>query len=514
MANFLDRVMGSLRQPAEPQIRNDRSKFVVLDVETSGLDPKNDRIVEIALVTFQNGKPIEEWNTLLNPEGSVGPTSIHGISEFDVQDAPKFHEVAEDITSRILNVAIVAHNAKFDLAFLKNEFLRSTNVVPELNFICTLSASSYYLPDIPRRRLVDCCSEIGIEIQNSHSALGDAVATGKLMTYYLNSNKYPSPRKSDIEATSQNFVELGATNLATDNRSITVSSRKNLKVKEFNRVRPSYNSLVRLLATSSLEEIFANSQEPGAFEYLEKVIEALEDGAINEVETAEIGKIAEIYGLQKAMVEKLNFQLLNALAHEALKDELVSMAERKELVEIAKFLSIEEKEITKVVKHAKEERAQKLGDDLKPLPEGWNLGQPLLVGDRVVFTGCDPEERAKLEFQSKKVGIAITGSVSAKTKYLVTDGSYSGNKVRDAEKFGTPKINPEQYKTLLKHIQPAGSTPLSKKDKKKISSQAGAEGLDVSAVRNWAVQNGYEIAPKGRLQSELFDAYRAFIANQ
>ncbi len=514
MANFLDRLMGNLKQVDDPQIKDDSSKFVVLDVETSGLDPRNDRIVEIALVTFQNGEAIDKWNTLLNPEGSVGPTNIHGISEFDVQDAPKFHEVADDVTSRISNLVIVAHNAKFDLAFLKNEFLRSANVVPELNFICTLSASSYYLPDISRRRLVDCCSEVGIEIQNSHSALGDAVATGKLMTYYLNSNKHPAPRKSDIEATSQNSDKLAAINLTIDNSSVTVSSKKNLKVKEFNRMRPSYNSLVRLLAISSLDAIFAKSQEPGAFEYLEKVIEALEDGAINEVETAEIGKIAEIYSLQNKVVEELNFQLLNALAHEALKDELVSMAERKELIEIARFLNIDEKEITQVVKHAKEERAQKLGDDLKPLPEGWNLGQPLLVGDRVVFTGCDPEERAKLEVQSKKVGIAITGSVSAKTKYLVTDGSYSGNKVRDAEKFGTPKINPEQYKTLLQHIQPAGSTPLSKKDKKKISSQAGAEGLNVSAVRNWAVQNGYEIAPKGRLQSELFDAYRAFIANQ
>jgi DNA polymerase-3 subunit epsilon len=506
--------MNNLKQVDEKQVTSTASRFVVLDVETSGLDPKNNRIVEIALVTFQDGVPIDEWNTLLNPEGSVGPTNIHGISEFDVQDAPKFHDVEEDIKARISNVVVVAHNAKFDLAFLRNEFLRSSNFTPELINICTLSASAYYLPDIPRRRLVDCCSEIGIEIENSHSALGDAIATGKLMTYYLNPKKYPSPRKSDVEATSQGGIGTVPIPISAGHHSIPSSRKIALKVKEFNRMRPSYNSLVRLLASSSLDTVFAESQEPGAFEYLEKVIEALEDGAINEVETTEIEKIAAIYDLNKTVVEKLNFQLLNALAHEALKDELVSLAERRELTDIAKLLSIDEKEITKVVKGAKEERAQRLGGDLKPLPEGWSLGQPLLVGDRVVFTGCDPDERAKLEFQSKKVGIAITGSVSAKTKYLVTDGSYSGNKVRDAEKFGTPKINPGEYKILLQHVQPAGSTPLSKKDKERISSQTGAEGLDVSVVRNWAIQNGYEIAPKGRLQSEIFEAYRLFIAKQ
>lgn len=514
MANFLDRLKNNLRQNDESAVINTASKFVVLDVETSGLDPKNNRIVEIALVTFQNGEPIDEWNTILNPEGSVGPTNIHGISEFDVQDAPKFRDVEEDIKLRISNMVVVAHNAKFDLAFLRNEFARSSNYVPELKYICTLSASSYYLPDIPRRRLVDCCSEIGIEIQNSHSALGDAVATGKLMTYYLNHNKYPSPRKSDVEATSQVGLGSNQLNSSIGNDPIVSLRKKDLKVKEFNRMRPSYNSLVRLLASSSLETIFAKSQEPGAFEYLEKVIEALEDGAISDMETTEIEKIAAVYELNQTIVEKLNFQLLNALAHEALKDELVSLAERRELIDIAKYLNIDEKEITNIVKNAKEERALKLGGDLKPLPEGWSMGQPLLVGDRVVFTGCDPDERAKLEFQSKKVGIAITGSVSAKTKYLVTDGSYSGNKVRDAEKFGTPKVNPDQYKILLKHIQPAGSTPLSKKDKERISSQTGAEGLDVSVVRNWAIENGYEIAPKGRLQSEIFDAYRLFLASK
>ena len=73
----------------------------------------------------------------------------------------------------------------------------------------------------------------------------------------------------------------------------------------------------------------------------------------------------------------------------------------------------------------------------------------------MVFTGCDPEIRASLESQSKKVGVAISSSVSIKTKILVTDGSYVGNKANDAAKFGTRIVTPEEYKTLLKYVQPA-----------------------------------------------------------
>jgi DNA polymerase-3 subunit epsilon len=78
-------------------------KFVVLDVETTGLDPASNRILEIALATVENGTILETWTTRFNPEGPVGKTEIHGITDSDVANAPLFSEKAEEVLKRIKN---------------------------------------------------------------------------------------------------------------------------------------------------------------------------------------------------------------------------------------------------------------------------------------------------------------------------------------------------------------------------------------------------------------------------
>ena len=143
---------------------------------------------------------------------------------------------------------------------------------------------------------------------------------------------------------------------------------------------------------------------------------------------------------------------------------------------------------------------------LPPLPDGWKLGDPLRVGDKVVFTGCDPAIRDQLETDSKKVGVAISSSVSAKTRFLVTDGSYVGNKANEAKKLGTRIVSPEEYALLLKFIQPTIVVDSTKSKAK--SSQSGAEDLDPAEVRAWAISKGIPVSPKGRIQADVYEAFR------
>ena len=155
------------------------NEFVVIDVETSGLNPEENRIVEISLIRSDGQNITDKWTHLINPQGSVGPTEIHGISQEDVSDEPTFSDLQSEIIQRIDGFALIAHNARFDLAFLRSEFNRLGKSPSYLPSICTFEASRYYLPNLNRRRLSDCCNYLGIEIQNKHSAEGDAVATSK-----------------------------------------------------------------------------------------------------------------------------------------------------------------------------------------------------------------------------------------------------------------------------------------------------------------------------------------------
>ena len=483
-------------------------KFVVLDVETTGLNPDEHRIVEISLVSVENGEVIEAWTSLINPEGPVGKTEIHGITNNDVRNAPLFREKLVDVTNRISNVAVVAHNAKFDLSFLKSEYLRSEKDLPVFSSICTLRASNYYQPHLSRRRLIDCCEDIGIEISNAHSATGDAIATAQLFHFYMDSEKNPLPRAEDLNKLrdpSSHPEHISDSNKRNDYVSQQIARSQIQKKQQFS--NSTYRELLNLLSSVTFSEILSNQSFDGEFEYLEKLVEILEDGTISREESLQLESIAKIYELTDSQIELAHKSMIKALALQALKDESISVQEREELTSVAETLGISKSTLTDIIRDAKEHRARNLSSTLKTLPDGWKLGNPLRVGDKVVFTGCDPAQRAILENNSKKMGVAILSKVTAKTNVLVTDGSYVGNKANDAKKFGTRVVSPDEYEILLDYIQPQlVETPETKK--MKVSSQTGAEGLDPAVVREWAIRSGIEVTPKGRIHSRVYDEYK------
>lgn len=153
--------------------------WVVVDVETTGVSPGRDRVVEIALVERQ-GDQWSTWSTLINPGRDVGPTHVHGISDDDVQDAPCFSDVLGDVLERIRGRVMVAHNLPFDRGFLEAEAFRDGHLLNYVGGFDTLRLSRKTLPHLRRHKLGSLTQGLGIINVLEHSALGDALATAEV----------------------------------------------------------------------------------------------------------------------------------------------------------------------------------------------------------------------------------------------------------------------------------------------------------------------------------------------
>ena len=152
----------------------DRS-VVFLDLETTGATATRDRITEVGLIEVDNGRFVREWSSLVNPGMSIPPgiQALTGISNDMVALAPRFEEIARELYEAIDGRVLIAHNARFDYGFLKNEFRRlgKTFTAPVL---CTVKLSRKLFPQHPRHNLDSLMSRHGIHCDARHRALGDA----------------------------------------------------------------------------------------------------------------------------------------------------------------------------------------------------------------------------------------------------------------------------------------------------------------------------------------------------
>ncbi len=148
---------------------------VFVDIETTGGNAVRDRITEVAIITIHDGKLSSEWSTLVNPQTRI-PDNIQrltGITNDMVMSLPTFEDIYVDILERLNGNVFVAHNARFDYGFLKNEFKRC-----EINFkapvLCTVKLSRKLFPEHKRHNLDSIMHRHNISCQARHRALGDA----------------------------------------------------------------------------------------------------------------------------------------------------------------------------------------------------------------------------------------------------------------------------------------------------------------------------------------------------
>lgn len=164
--------------------------YAIIDLETTGGQPTQDRITEIAVFIHDGEKVVDEFSTLLNP-GRPIPffiTQLTGINDDMVRDAPKFHEVARKIVEITEGCVFVAHNVRFDYSFLKKEFA-DLGYNYSRKTLCTVRLSRSLIPGQPSYSLGKLCQNIGIPLHDRHRATGDAAATAILFGRLLNISK-------------------------------------------------------------------------------------------------------------------------------------------------------------------------------------------------------------------------------------------------------------------------------------------------------------------------------------
>jgi DNA polymerase-3 subunit epsilon len=152
----------------------DRSA-VFLDLETTGASASHDRITEIGMLEVERGRLVREWSTLVNPEARIPPAieALTGITNEMVRDAPTFVELAGGLLERLEGKLLVAHNARFDYGFLRNEFRRA-GLRYQSRVLCTVKLSRRLYPAHHRHNLDSLIERHGIVCSGRHRALGDA----------------------------------------------------------------------------------------------------------------------------------------------------------------------------------------------------------------------------------------------------------------------------------------------------------------------------------------------------
>ena len=149
--------------------------LVFVDLETTGATAHFDRITEIGVVEVDRGQYAGEWSSLVNPQMRIPPNiqALTGINDAMVADAPTFEDLAPDLLRRLEGKVLVAHNARFDHGFLRNEFRRlGYQYTPKV--LCTVKLSRRLYPQERRHNLDSLIERHGLSCDNRHRALADA----------------------------------------------------------------------------------------------------------------------------------------------------------------------------------------------------------------------------------------------------------------------------------------------------------------------------------------------------
>ena len=131
------------------------AEFAVLDFETTGTSAKHNRVIEVGIVQVKNLKIMNSFQSFINPGDRIPPfiTSLTGIKDEDVHDAPFFDEVTSEMLDFIGDSVIVAHNLPFDFSFLKNELSRAELLTPKNQTLCTLKLARKLYPELKSKSL-------------------------------------------------------------------------------------------------------------------------------------------------------------------------------------------------------------------------------------------------------------------------------------------------------------------------------------------------------------------------
>ncbi|HWP36224.1 MAG TPA: 3'-5' exonuclease [Gemmatimonadales bacterium] len=161
-----------------------QASFAVVDVETTGTSPRRgDRVIEIAVVGLDSTGLRLLYHSLLNPGVPIPRWvgTLTGITSEMLHDRPRFDEIADELVAALAGRVFVAHNARFDWAFVSSELRSARGMRLDGPRLCTVRLARRLVPGLKSRGLDSLARHFGIEIRQRHRAEGDAGATAEVL---------------------------------------------------------------------------------------------------------------------------------------------------------------------------------------------------------------------------------------------------------------------------------------------------------------------------------------------
>lgn len=171
---------------SSPKGQSIDTTYCVLDLETTGFSAATEKITEIGIMKIENGKVIDEYSTFVNPQKSIPSrvTEVTGITDDMVRDAKTIEEIFPEILDFIQGSVLVAHNAEFDLGFLRHN-ARVLGFDFDFTYIDTLSLARMLFPHFKSYKLGRIAKLLGIKVLVAHRALDDVDTTVKVFNHMV-----------------------------------------------------------------------------------------------------------------------------------------------------------------------------------------------------------------------------------------------------------------------------------------------------------------------------------------
>ena len=407
--------------------------FAVIDIETTGLSPQSDRVIEVAVVHVDPmGAETGRFDTLINPGRDLGPQRRHGIRAGDVLGAPSFGDVAAELIGLLDGRVAVAHHAAFESRFLIAELERSgIGVWNRPSFLCTMQLARHFLPG-SGRSLRDCCAAYDIRRDSVHRAMHDAVATAELLAAYLRDARR-DPR-----------LAVPFTGLVGARWPTTAPPARPIPWK----ARPAVGAQPPPAYLGRLADRLPPITVPGddSIEYLALLDRALVDRVLTVPTAVELAAVAEQRGIGRPAAERLHREYFTALTRAAWQEGILTEAEIDELLAVSEVLALP----TVVIEQALDpQRAARIMFEPRH-PDAPAGGFALEPGDVVVMTGELNRPRADWQSELAAAGLELGDAVTKRTRLLVAaDPDSVSGKAHKARDYRIPIVAEAELPRLL-----------------------------------------------------------------
>lgn len=182
-------LLNQTRKPAE--LKEIPTSYVITDVETTGLNPYNDIIIELCALKVVNHKIVEEFSTLIKPDRIIPEfiVNLTGITNIEAQNGKNRRKAMIDYCNFIGTFPIIGHNIKFDLSFINSTLEKEFKQKLKNDYLDTLLISRKIYSNLKSHKLTNIANYLNIDTKNAHRALKDCKMTFEIIQDIIKRNQ-------------------------------------------------------------------------------------------------------------------------------------------------------------------------------------------------------------------------------------------------------------------------------------------------------------------------------------